>query len=202
MQFVIFHGTFSSIDENWFPWLKENLEKLGQTVFAIQFPVDDMSVVQKSPETYTNPKESLTSWMETFERELLPQLKTDEKICFVGHSLAPAFILQAVSKHHLQLDSSIFVAPFLQDIGNPTFDVINHSFYEHPVDYDVVKPLLGVTYSVFSTNDPYVPQKYNEEFATLTSGQKIILTGGGHLGSALTELPIVLELCKTRFFYE
>ena len=49
MQFVIFHGTFSSIDENWFPWLKENLEKLGQTVFAIQFPVDDMSVVQKSP---------------------------------------------------------------------------------------------------------------------------------------------------------
>lgn len=47
MQFLIIHGSYGSPDGNWFPQLKENLEALGQTVFAPQFPVDDWEEVTR-----------------------------------------------------------------------------------------------------------------------------------------------------------
>ena len=35
----IFHGSYGHPKENWFPWIKEKLEKLGHTVFIPRFPV-------------------------------------------------------------------------------------------------------------------------------------------------------------------
>ena len=34
----IFHGTEGYPEENWFPWLKQNLEDLGYQVYVPHFP--------------------------------------------------------------------------------------------------------------------------------------------------------------------
>ena len=35
---VIIHGSYGSPDENWFPWLKKELQKIGYKVFVPAFP--------------------------------------------------------------------------------------------------------------------------------------------------------------------
>ena len=72
----IFHGAFGSPNENWFPWLKTEVEKLGIEVFVPTFP---------TPEG-----QSLNSWNKAFE----PYEKhLSEKSILAGHSLGTAFIL-------------------------------------------------------------------------------------------------------------
>ena len=96
MQFVIFHGAYGSPDSNWFPQLKEQLEDLGQDVLVPQFPVEDWDHVVAQGERYSSPIQNLDNWLATFEKDVLPKLKHDEKLCFIGHSLGPVFILHAM----------------------------------------------------------------------------------------------------------
>lgn len=49
----IIHGVGGHPEENWFPWLKKELEKIGYRVFVPKFP---------TPEGQT-----LTNWLKTFE---------------------------------------------------------------------------------------------------------------------------------------
>jgi len=35
----IIHGSYGYPEENWFPWLKKELKKLGDRVFVPQFPI-------------------------------------------------------------------------------------------------------------------------------------------------------------------
>ena len=77
----IIHGSYGTPDENWFPWLKSELEKLNCKVFVPKFP---------TPEN-----QSLDTWMKIFE-EYKDELNEDAII--VGHSLGPAFILSILEK--------------------------------------------------------------------------------------------------------
>jgi hypothetical protein len=35
----IIHGSYGYPEENWFPWLKKELSKLGHRVFVPKFPI-------------------------------------------------------------------------------------------------------------------------------------------------------------------
>lgn len=75
----IFHGTGGYPEENWFPWLKEELEKEGMKVFVPQFPNPD--------------KPKVSEWLNTlkeYERYL------NEETILIGHSLGGIFLLRVL----------------------------------------------------------------------------------------------------------
>lgn len=79
VKLFIIHGAYGHPGENWFPWLRKELETLGFQVFVPRFP---------TPENQT-----LDSWMKVFS-----QYKLDEETILVGHSLGVPFILSLVEK--------------------------------------------------------------------------------------------------------
>lgn len=201
MKFVLIHGSFSSPDENWFPQLKEKLESLGQEVIAPQFPVEVWDDVTKQGPRLPVKKQSLESWLKVFEPFAI-SFKKREKICFVGHSLGCVFILHVVTKFNLKLDSAIFVAPFMDKLGEKywQFDHVNGSFYQTSWDFEKLKKLIPTSYVLHSDNDPYVDRNHSIIFSKGLDSSVIFVKRAGHMNSEvnLNEFPLVFELCNTR----
>lgn len=200
MKFVIFHGAFGSPDANWFPQLKENLEHFGQEVIVPKFPIEDWSELTKTgPDSKVN-KQTLENWLAEFSKEI-EAFKPTDKLCFVGHSLGPLFILHLINKFNLQLDSAIFVSPFLDKLNGPwQIDKVNESFYKTDFDFLKLKKLIPVSYVLYSDNDPYVKTQHSLLFAKALESSVIFVKRAGHMNSEvnLNEFPLVLDLCLSR----
>lgn len=200
MQFVLFHGSFGYPEENWFPQLKRKLEELNQTVLVPQFPVEEWEEFTKKGPNQTPRNQNLQNWFKKFET-LLPKLNKKEKICFVGHSLGPVFILHIVQKYNIQLDCAIFVSPFLE---NPPdvwqFDVVNKTFYSINFDFEKLKKLIPISYVLHSDSDPYVNKNQPILFGKSLDSSVIFVRKAGHMGGdvKLSEFPLVFDLCTTR----
>lgn len=61
----IIHGTYGSPEENWFPWLKDELEKSDFVVYVPKFP--------------TPKNQSLVNWLDVI-REYAPYITNDSII--------------------------------------------------------------------------------------------------------------------------
>lgn len=202
MKFLILHGSFGTKDGNWFPELKEKLMLLNQEVILEQFPIDDYTELEKFGDKATAKNQTLDNWLNYFESEIYPKIKRD-KLVIVAHSLGPLFALHVLEKFELNVDSAIFVAPFLEIPKNTKFlpiHIVNKSFYKHDFYFKKLKNRIGDSYVIYSDNDPYVDAKYAKEFANELDSSLIKVKGGGHMSSSvnLFEFPLVLELCKSR----
>ncbi len=126
-----------------------------------------------------------------------------EKIVVVAHSLAPLFLLHALSAFELELDAAIFVSPFLnleRDENHWQIDTANKTFYAHHFDYAALKTKLPISFVLYSDQDPYVPVSQALEFAKAVNSSVKPVLGARHLSSEFNqnEFPLVLELCKSR----
>ena len=109
----IIHGTYGNPEENWFPWLKSELEELYCKVFVPKFP---------TPEN-----QSLKNWLKVFEyyKQYL-----NENSIVISHSLGPVFLLNVLEKLEKPIKTAFFVSGFLDPLSNLDFDNINKSFIE------------------------------------------------------------------------
>lgn len=200
MIFIIFHGAFSKIDEIWLPELKQKLEYLGQTVYLPQFPIDDWDEMTSTGESYVMKNQSLENWTNEFEK-LYKTIDKNEKLCFVGHSLGCVLILHLVEKFGIQLDSAIFVSPFLDKLNKKwQIDHANATFYKTDFDFDRLKKLIPTSYAIYSDNDPYVEKQHAKLFGNAIDSSVIFVKSGEHFSGSvnMNEFPLVFDLCSTR----
>lgn len=197
--FLIMHGSYGSPEENWFRWLEKELKTLGYDVILEQFPVDDWNEIEKigreNIDSYT-PVENLGSWKKYFVDNILPQIQ-DQEIGFVGHSIAPIFMLHMLSKYDIKVKTAIFVAPFFNIPDAPNvwqFYPVNKTFYSYDFDFDNIKKKIGKSFVVYGDNDPYVPAIEPSLFAEKLGSKIHRVVKGGHCGSIFKEFPLLLEL--------
>lgn len=198
MKFVLFHGIFGGAVENWFPYVRKELEAVGQMVVIPAFPyTSHEDVLKNGPGSEV--KQSLGSWMSCCKEQL--QDIPDEKLCFIGHSVGCLFILHFLSQKNIVLDSAFFVAPFLDKLGGRwEFDYVNKTFYKTDFDFTKLKEQIPVSYVFYSDNDPAVPTNLSLDFAHRLNSQEILVPGAKHFSteSGYTEFPQLLDLLKKR----
>lgn len=201
MKYLIMHGSYGSPDENWFRWLETELKKLGHDVILEQFPADnweEINAIGRDKIDSYNPKESLESWEKYFVEHILPQIQNEE-VGFVGHSIAPIFMLHMLNKYDFRLQKAVFVAPFFNIPDLPEiwqFYPVNKTFYSYDFNFDKIKSQIGKSFVVYGDDDPYVPATEPPMFAEKIGVEIHVVPNGGHCGGIFKEFPLVLELAK------
>lgn len=161
MNAFIIHGAYGNPNENWFPWLKQELEKLGCSAIVPSFP--------------TPKGQTLENWMKTFQdyEELVHQ-----DSILIGHSLGCAFILNFLDKTRKRVKAVYLVAGFISPIGNEKFDKLNESFYN---ELGWEKLQRQAEYFVYaSDSDPYVPFEIERKLSHKLGAKLIMIKGAGH----------------------
>ncbi len=136
----IIHGAYGNPGENWFPWLKCELERLGCRVFVPKFP--------------TPANQSLQNWLKIFKGY---EQYLNENSIIIGHSLGVAFLLNILEMQNKPIKAAFFVSGFIDLLENPDFDNINKSFIKPNFDWSKIRQNCKKFYVYHSDNDPYVP---------------------------------------------
>jgi uncharacterized protein len=167
MKIIIIHGAYGNPEENWFPWLKKELEKRGHKVFVPEFP---------TPEG-----QYLGNWLEILH-EYLQHIGPDT--IFVGHSLGPAFIVTVLERLKRPVKAAFFVAGFIDVLDNKEFDKINKTFVKKQFNWDKIRANSKEFFVYASENDPYVPVRKTKELATKLGTKLIRVKKAGHFNAA------------------
>jgi predicted alpha/beta hydrolase family esterase len=166
MNVFIIHGAYGNPNENWFPWLKKELESRCHHVIVPVFP---------TPEN-----QDLEEWMKVFE----PYMdKINKDTIFIGHSLGVAFILSILEKLTTKVKACFFVSGFIGMLDNEKFDEINSSFTNKAFNWKKIKENCNTLHMYHSNNDPYVPLEKAEELSKNIEGDLVIIKGAGHFNS-------------------
>lgn len=163
-NYLIIHGSFGSSEGNWFPWLKEQLEKDNKKVLVPQMPVGI-------------DKQNFDSWS-----EVLNKIDINEFTTIIAHSIAPIFICKYLITNKIKVKKLIFVCGFNNYFGiNRDFDTVNGPMYID--NYTDIKNYCDNIICYYSDNDPYVKYEVEKEFASSISNKEYVIKDGGHINS-------------------
>lgn len=177
----IIHGSYGNSQENWFPWLKLELEKLGYNVYAPNFP--------------TPKNQNLENWLKIFEAY---KKHLNENSIMISHSLGVAFILNILENIDFKIKASFFVSGFIEPLNNPEFDEINKTFVDKNFNFEKIKNNCKKFFIYHSDNDPYVSLKKAENIAKNLNEKIILVSNAGHfnLQSGYDKFELLLEKIK------
>jgi len=186
MKFVILHGTMGTPDGNWFPWLTEELEKLGQTVIRPQLP---------TPEGQTP-----DNWVKTIKAIADSLGETKGEVVMIAHSMSCFAACDYLAQTDKPINSAFFVAGFAEthpDWPEP-YPELNNPFVEKVLDWERVKENCPKIYCFDGDDDKYVTQHMAKKFAELCGAPLEIIPKGGHLteGSGYKTFPLLLETIR------
>lgn len=183
---IIIHRWEGGSHDDWRPWLKSELEKLGYEVQVPDMPDTDVPVIEK--------------WV----RKLSEVVGTpDADTYFVGHSIGCQTILRYLETISTPIGGAVFVAGWfnLGNLEDEEVKEIARPWIETPIDLEKVKAVLPQSKLIISENDPYGCLEENKQKFAQIMTKVIIVPNAGHFTAedGFTELPVVIEEIKNLF---
>lgn len=185
----IIHGSYGHPEENWFPWLKKELEALGHNVIVPRFPIHSDS---------TN-NHRLNEWIDEFGK--YKNLVNDETI-IVAHSRGCSFSLQLLPILNIKIDSMFLVGAFVDyDQWRPEVYTEYDSFQAKPYLWKKIRKMSDHIEVFQSTND-VIPVCEGKYIAYWLRAKFITVKNAGHFNIAtykrFVKFPLLLEQIKKR----
>ncbi len=187
----IIHGSYGSPQENWFPWLKKELSKLGHKVLVPQFPIPP---TDKQDSSYGGHK--LSEWIETlndYSRYI------DNETIFIAHSRGCVFTYHYLAKIKQSISATFLVAPWINFLWYPKNNKKIDSFHRVPFDWKKIKKGSRYFEVYQSTNDD-TPVSEGEEIAKKLDANLVVVKNAGHFSAStdkkFVEFPLLLKNVK------
>ena len=185
-RIFIIHGWGFAPRNNFYPWLKSELEKLGYKVFAPDMPDTDTPVIE--------------AWVNHL-RDLVGT--PDKNTYFIGHSIGCQTILRYLETISTPVGGAIFVAGWFNLTNQDEEEkVIAKPWIETPIDYAKVKVNLTSSVAILSDNDPYVPYEETKRNFEIRLGSEVVtIPGAGHItsGDGFGPFPQLVEIFEKSF---
>jgi predicted alpha/beta hydrolase family esterase len=177
---LIIHGTEGYPEENWFPWLKNELAIFGYQTIIPQFPTPQGQ----------NPEE----WLKV----LAPLMNNfNEESILIGHSIGATFLLRVLEKLETKVKAAVLVAPSF-GIKPITYFDLDVPFTKDPFDWNKIRSSASHFLVFHSEDDPYIclanGQKIADELGTTLIAEK----NAGHFNAnaGYAKFPDLLEKLK------
>lgn len=169
--YYILHGYGADPEDNWFPWLKKELEDRGHKVVVPRLPNTD------------NPK--LKDWLDSLEKTV----EKNGKGIIISHSLGGVLAVRYLLEGG-KADKAILVAPPFFRVGYlPKVTAID-KFLDLPDNIDNLNFIKTDFLVFYSQDDPMVPRSHGEEWVKILDAKVVILPKMHFL---IREFPEILD---------
>lgn len=173
---IIVHGWEATPEDNWYPWLKTELERKGFK-----------ALVPAMPDT-TRPR--IKTWVASLAKAAGT---VDKETFFIGHSIGCQAVLRYLATTKAAAGGAVLVAPWTtltrESLPTPEHEATAQEWLETPLEPVDTPPI-----AIFSDDDPYVPTDNIKTSRNL--GARIEIDKGKvHFSSeeGITELPSALD---------
>lgn len=185
---ILIHRWSGGPQDDWRPWLKTELEKLGYEVLVPTMPDTEVPVIEK--------------WVAHLAKVVN---KPDSSTFFIGHSIGCQAIMRYLDAYKFwpleTVGGAIFVAGWfdLKNLEDDEVAKIAEPWIKTPINLNKVKTVLPKSTLIISDDDPFNCFEENKiKFGEL--GSKIVtLHNAGHIteNDGYTKLPEALEEIKS-----
>ena len=177
VRIFIFHGTEGHPQENWFPWLKEQLENVGHEVIVPQFPSPPIVAAK------------LSEWFDVLKAY---EQQIDKDTILIGHSLGGIFTLRVLEKLAQPVKAAVFVGTPVGVKPILYYDRDN-SFSGFDFDWKVIKARTSHFAVYHSDDDPYVAPANGEKLAEKLGVELSLVPHAGHFNGSYTKFELLRD---------
>jgi len=174
---IIIHGTEGCPEENWFPWLKKELEQIGYQVSVPQFPSPPIIPAK------------ISEWF-----DVLKDYEINQDTVIVAHSLGGIFALRILEKLSVPVKAVYFISA---PIGiNPIkYYDRDLAFSGLEFDWDKIRKNAKHFVVFHSDDDPYVDLANGKKLAENLDVKLHLVPNSGHFNTSAgyIKFPDLLE---------
>jgi uncharacterized protein len=179
LKVIFIHGNGNCTpNDNWFPYLKNELEALGLNVVARQFP--DANLARSS------------YWLPFLKDEL----KADENTIIVGHSSGALAAMRFAENNKLL--GSILIGSMHTDLGMENEKL--SGYFDEPWNWQKIKNNQTWITQFASTDDPWIPIDEQRYVNKMLNSEYYEYTNQGHFGGDYykKEFPELVKVIKEK----
>jgi leucyl-tRNA synthetase len=193
IKVLVIHGVTGNNNENWFPWLKKQVENSGSEFICPNLPNSNTP--------------TLTEWINHLKKYVND---LDENSIIIGHSLGATAALHLIKNLSKKINKLVLVAPTSKEMGienfrkkyqnknyfsKETIDSIDN-FIKEKIDWEKIKDNVNESVIYFSKNDPYIDIESKKYFEKNISAKFLIYENKGHFNESygIKEFPELLNV--------
>ena len=165
-RIIIIHGWSGSPDDNWLPWLKSELGKLGHDVIVPSMPDADNPII----EDWVNYLSSVVN-------------EPNSNTYLIGHSIGCQAIMRYLENIDKKIGGVIFVSGLfnLENMVSDEEERIAKPWIKTPINLEKIKMIISKSTLIISDNDPYDAFEENKKKFTELGSKIVVLHNAEHI---------------------